>query len=589
MEQDPTPNQSAAGADDRRDPFRVVWPVRPPEKPTENKEPTLSYEETPVGFPADVLLRHNARVLDPTTALQPSASRRRLHNRRLDPTEQLRSIPYQPTAYVAEEILVRTTGRGAQEVLARVEELSGLLAKSTRLRTRSLALRVANRAELKLADARARTRTPGVVRLTIESQSEEAVPPTDAWDVLQTLRDQLGKDTEEVGLNHLMFAATIEGVGGGFTYGHAVEGVGGGFTYGHSAGAGEYAIPGLGGRSPVRWLGRPPLRKSIDRRPVVAVIDSGVARHPWFPNDPTDPIVLRFRYDEVSAQVEPADELTGGEPNPNLIDPLEGLLDPFFGHGTFVAGLVNQTCPDARVLSIKAMGTDGVVDEAALINSLSFLHQRQLAAQDPNGSGPDNLVDILSLSLGYYHESDPDGIEMDTLLEQVLDALSGAGVMVIAAAGNNATSRPLLPAGFTAYRNGVLGGGGPAIPLLSVGALNPDGSVALFSNSGDWVACHCPGAALVSTLPIADVGQRSGVDLGLVPPTLRTTGTWRATIDPDSFTGFGTWSGTSFATPVMAGAAAQALVDAGGLDDVNGGVGRAQAAMNSLGFSTTVA
>ena len=95
-------------------------------------------------------------------------------------------------------------------------------------------------------------------------------------------------------------------------------------------------------------------------------------------------------------------------------------------------------------------------------------------------------------------------------------------------------------------------------------------------------------AALVSTLPIADVGQRSGVDLGSVPPTFRTTGTWRATIDPDSFTGFGTWSGTSFATPVMAGAAAQALADGGGLEDLNAGVNRARVALGNLGFNITV-
>ena len=35
---------------------------------------------------------------------------------------------------------------------------------------------------------------------------------------------------------------------------------------------------------------------------------------------------------------------------------------------------------------------------------------------------------------------------------------------------------------------------------------------------------------------------------------------WRANLDPDNYTGFGTWSGTSFAAPVMAGAAAQALL-----------------------------
>jgi hypothetical protein len=36
----------------------------------------------------------------------------------------------------------------------------------------------------------------------------------------------------------------------------------------------------------------------------------------------------------------------------------------------------------------------------------------------------------------------------------------------------------------------------------------------------------------------------------------------RATIDPDDFSsGFGTWSGTSFAAPILAGEIAQALID----------------------------
>ncbi len=56
---------------------------------------------------------------------------------------------------------------------------------------------------------------------------------------------------------------------------------------------------------------------------------------------------------------------------------------------------------------------------------------------------------------------------------------------------------------------------GATASLISVGALNPDGGVSLFSNSGDWIACYSPGAALVSTLPIVDAGQRSGVDLGV--------------------------------------------------------------------------
>ena len=83
-----------------------------------------------------------------------------------------------------------------------------------------------------------------------------------------------------------------------------------------------------------------------------------------------------------AASVRPATtDAEGGETEPNLVDPLEGLIDPFFGHGTFIAGIIRQTCPDARLLSIKIMDNDGIVEEADLINALGFLHQRQARAR----------------------------------------------------------------------------------------------------------------------------------------------------------------------------------------------------------------
>ena len=42
------------------------------------------------------------------------------------------------------------------------------------------------------------------------------------------------------------------------------------------------------------------------------------------------------------------------------------------------------------------------------------------------------------------------------------------------------------------------------------------------------------------------------------------SGEFRSTIDPDDFWGgFGVWSGTSFAAPVLAGQLAQAMLDSG--------------------------
>ena len=207
------------------------------------------------------------------------------------------------------------------------------------------------------------------------------------------------------------------------------------------------------------------------------------------------------------------------------------------------------------------MGTDGIVDEAALLNGLGFLHQRQVDALGAGEKGISKLVDIVCLSLGYYHESDLAGVTYDSRLKKALDALADVGVMVVAAAGNNATSRPLLPAAFASFRAGTFTGTATKAPLVSVAALNPDGSVALFSNDGSWISCHAPGAALVSTMPKVDVGLRPSVDLGDGPLRERAVASYRASLDPDRFTGFGTWSGTSFAAPVMAGAAAQALLE----------------------------
>ncbi len=561
------------------DPYQVVWPVKAVAR-TRN-EPEPPYTDTPVLPAADVLLRHGARILDPQSVVQPALARRRIENSRLGVLETGRAIRYRPTSYVSDDIVVNAGGRGGALIRQLTDQFNELLGNSALRRFGPVRLRPPGDAELRFHEERARTGSPGVSRLKVEVDPEGSMPPADAWTVLQTLRDRLPEESRgDVGLNHLMFAAVAGGVG--FSSGHAAGG-GVGFSSGHSVGTTEYAIAGLGGRAPVRWLGRPPVRSEVDRRPVVAIIDTGVADHFWFDAPDTDPIVMRFRYVAETGRVEPADETSGGEEFANLIDPLEGLVDPFFGHGTFIAGLIHQICPDARILSIKVMDNDGIVEEAALINALGYLHQRHRNALSTGATS--ELIDVVSLSLGYYHEADAAGVRYDNSLRHALDALAELGILVVAAAGNDATSQPLLPAGFSPYRNGQLVTTSGSVPLVSVGALNPDGSVALFSNSGEWVACHSPGAALVSTMPLVDSGQRSGVDTGFNPPSEREVGTWRATVDPDSFTGFGTWSGTSFAAPVAAGAAAQAMLTGQKVaDPPPSQAEQAQQALSFLGF-----
>lgn len=90
-----------------------------------------------------------------------------------------------------------------------------------------------------------------------------------------------------------------------------------------------------------------------------------------------------------------------------------------------------------------------------------------------------------------------------------------------------------------------------------VGALNPNGSTALFSNAGGWVTTVEVGAGVLSTFPKFDGSEDPDNEVRMPD------GTVRESIDPDDFTsGFGTWSGTSFAGPVVAGKIAAALCSA---------------------------
>ncbi|MBA2559993.1 MAG: S8 family serine peptidase, partial [Propionibacteriales bacterium] len=165
-------------------------------------------------------------------------------------------------------------------------------------------------------------------------------------------------------------------------------------------------------------------------------------------------------------------------------------------------------------------------------------------------------IDVVNLSLGYYHETPDDKLEDPTLYD-LLETLGTCGTAVVCSAGNDATARELYPAAFAPWRDGD---GKPVrddcLPVVSVGARNPNDTVALFSNTGPWVRCYDRGAALLSTIP-----KFQG---GLEPPA-RTTADNRVRegIDPDDFSGgFALWSGTSFAAPLVAGKIAAQLVDA---------------------------
>jgi subtilisin family serine protease len=240
-----------------------------------------------------------------------------------------------------------------------------------------------------------------------------------------------------------------------------------------------------------------------------------------------------------------------------VMDKLVGNLEQDSGHGTFIAGLVRQACPDAKLLGVRIFHDNGVVAEGELLRTLNLMVLWQMLAL--NGVKGYEPVDVLSLSLGYFHEQ-PEDATFDALLLGPLAALGRLGVAVVVSAGNESTSRPGYPAAFAPYEVNGQPAGVPddtdRVPVSTVGAKNPDGTIALFSNDGPWVKYLRPGAALVSTFPITY--NASALPSNAV---LTANGETRAGLDPDNFAaGFAVWSGTSFAAPYFAGQLAEIIL-----------------------------
>ena len=454
--------------------------------------------------------------------------------RDLDPgrTTSRRGGRVAPTRYVANRLLVRGRLDGDDAVVAAVRE---------RAQARGLSI---EEVAMELASSRDGDNPlyarPGVA-FHVTAGSDSA-GDGDVWSLMDEVAEMLGdEDRSRVSLDHVV-------VGHRYGEGHGVP----------------------GSRLPVQFSGPAPRREygqgqdvlaTSDgvRRPVVAVLDSGIGVHPWF--DDQMAIVLRG----ATLDGEPLG--TGAEDEPLYDAEVRGrrrdraeLLDAYAGHGTFIAGVVHQVCPDAVILPVRIFGGDGRVTEWDLAHTLEKLlefHLRGVAGQVDY-----HPVDVAVLSAGFYAEHPEDDDDYDGILRGRLRDLRRAGVLVVLSAGNDGSARPNFPAAWSPrvrrLASGVVLADSPGAvcseypPLLTVTAANPDGTLASFSNDGAWVTAVRPGANVVSTMPTtfdgAVVPWESGDGL-------------RQAVDADNFaSGFGMWSGTSFAAPVLAGELALALL-----------------------------
>ncbi len=153
------------------------------------------------------------------------------------------------------------------------------------------------------------------------------------------------------------------------------------------------------------------------------------------------------------------------------------------GHGTHIAGIIAAAqdpaagiygiSQNSRLLNAKVADDYGLCDEASVSRAIVW--------------AVDNGASVINVSLELRDYSSD--------LQQAVDYAWDHGALVVAAAGNDGSDRPVYPAFFS--------------HALSVTATAGD-RLAPLANHGDWVDIAAPGFQVYSTLP----GNRYGYETG---------------------------------------------------------------------------
>jgi subtilisin family serine protease len=175
------------------------------------------------------------------------------------------------------------------------------------------------------------------------------------------------------------------------------------------------------------------------------------------------------------------------------------------GHGLFIAGLVRRVAPGLVVDPGRVLDPTGLGDDASI------------AAELVETTAP-----VICLSLGGYTEDDGPPPGLSAAL-----AAKGPDVAVVAAAGNNDSTRPFWPAALK-----------HVVAVAGYDSTGDEPARTCFSNRGDWVDVCAPAVRLGSTY---------------------VRGTWVAHDGERVFDGWAGWSGTSFAAPLVAAEIARRL------------------------------
>ena len=155
-----------------------------------------------------------------------------------------------------------------------------------------------------------------------------------------------------------------------------------------------------------------------------------------------------------------------------------------YGHGTHIGGIIAANndnslgiiglATESRLLNIKVVDDKGRYQISELADGIIW--------------AVNNGAKVINISI----VSKEPGSE----LKEAVDYAWNKGAIVIAAAGNDGSERPVYPA---AYEN-----------CVAVTAIQENGNLVPLANYGDWVDVAAPGFNIYSTLPSNNYGYRHG-------------------------------------------------------------------------------
>ena len=163
------------------------------------------------------------------------------------------------------------------------------------------------------------------------------------------------------------------------------------------------------------------------------------------------------------------------------------VADDDYGHGTRITGIagaltdngkgVAGACFKCGLLIAKVMNGNGAATDARIVKGIDW--------------SLDHGAKVVNLSLGAPGDSD--------VLRSEVNRARNRGAVVVAAAGNEGTTRRQYPA---AYEK-----------VIAVSATTKSDGLAYFSSHGDWVDLAAPGTGILSTRKSGGYSTQSGTSL----------------------------------------------------------------------------